>query len=102
MDPISSRKMDDQHFADFVGALGEEMAVALDGVVSWERMPPSEGYSVYCRAFADDPTPQKLAAFGDEDLEILRAACEAHFEQRGIELAHIRVWISRTLSRWPA
>jgi hypothetical protein len=78
------------------------MSVALDGVVSWERIPPSEGYSVYRRAFADDPTPQKLAAFGDEDLETLRAACEAHFERRGIKLAHIRVWISNTLSRLPA
>jgi hypothetical protein len=93
--------MNDQHFLDFVTALGEEFCDTLNSIPGFEDIVPQDGYEVFRRVFREDPNPQFLASLTDEQLEQLRTGWEDYFGQRGVAMAYIRQAVTRTIARWP-
>jgi hypothetical protein len=91
--------MDEQSFADFLTALGEEFATALSPPV--DLIVPQDGYEVWLRAFGTRPTPAALAALTSPDVERLRAACASLFECPDVSIEQVTLAVRRTLARWP-
>lgn len=94
--------MDEQEFLDFLSALGEEFCEALCPVVGRGGVVPQDGYEVCYRVFKREPSPQMLASLTDAQLEQLRAGCEEYLGCQGVTVGHVRSFVSRTLTRWPA
>lgn len=92
--------MDEQGFADFLTALGEEFCAVLGPVIGWEKVVPQDAYELFLRAFGQDPSPRLLAALTASQIERLRAAWESYYET-SISEQQVRDAIAGTLSRWP-
>lgn len=87
---------------DFLSALGEEFCGALSPPGPDDLITPHDGYEVWRRAFGTDPTPAALAGLTESQIEHLRAVCAGYFECPEVSNVQVRLWLSRTLTRWPS
>ena len=93
--------MIDKSHLDFLTAWGEEFAGAIAFVDGLEGVTAHDGYEVFTRAFRQEPTPTLLARLTAREIDVLRAAAEAHLEHR-VPLERVKDAVTRTLVRWPA
>ncbi len=94
--------MEENDFLGFVSALGEELCAVLEPVVGFERTNPQDGYEIFRKAMKCEPSPKRLAALTDQELEKLRDACRSLKETDKVTLRQMREWVAGTLRRWPA
>jgi hypothetical protein len=99
---VEGFRVDEALKLGFLSALGEEFCDALSPPVPFELITPQDSYEVWWRAFGTEPNPAALAALTEPQINQLGAECAVYFECPTVTAAHVRLAVSRTLSRWPA
>ena len=99
-DAESQSAMNHQEYLDFLTVWGEQFASVMIEDAGAKDVTPQDAYEVFVEAFPEEPTPTRLAALSEQELEMLRAKCEKVLEHRPIPVASLRKAISLTLCAW--
>ncbi|MHA3774885.1 hypothetical protein ACXR0O_25475 [Verrucomicrobiota bacterium sgz303538] len=86
---------------DFVAAICEEFATAIEPVVDPDHLSPQECWGPLVEVLGSEFTPDNIANLREEQIGALRRSFALNFESEAISIEHIQSGIRATLRRWP-